>query len=97
MVYWKLPFVYTPLLVWLILQTDFEGKQFIQENKYLGKKSIYSERSIYYLFIAKGMGKFIRYMEGSFYRPPPIFVITTKMFVILSYVCCCGLCSSYRG
>ena len=66
-----------PLLVWLfirggygclreksILQTDLEGKEFFQENKDLGKKSIYSGTSIYYLFIAKGMGKFIRYMEG---------------------------------
>ena len=30
-----------------------------------GKKSIYRGTSIYYFFIAKGMGKFIRYMEGS--------------------------------
>ena len=57
-------------------------KEFFQEKKYLGKKSIYSGISIYYLFIAKGMGKFIRYMEGSLYRTPPIFWKTTKMFVI---------------
>ena len=49
-----------------MLQIDVEGKKFFQENKYLGKKSIYSGTSIYYLFIAKGMGKFIwrvRYIE----------------------------------